>query len=169
MVTKQFSRTTIGLAAEYAVAAELCRRGMYAQLTLGNQKRTDLLVFSETGKLARIEVKAKQGRDWPNCKGIFGRGVFLVFVDFQRHEAATRPEFFILTVKDWRKLLERRVREIKKRHPGKRIRITDENVAVFLDEIGKSGKPYRGIGIGAKDVGQSRERWGKIARALGAA
>jgi hypothetical protein len=37
-------REKIGLAGEYAVAAELCRRGFYAQLTLGHHKKTDLLV-----------------------------------------------------------------------------------------------------------------------------
>jgi hypothetical protein len=34
----------LGLEAEFAVASELCRRDMYAQLTLGRRKRTDLLV-----------------------------------------------------------------------------------------------------------------------------
>ena len=32
------------MAGEYAVASELCRRGHYAQLTLGHHKKTDLLV-----------------------------------------------------------------------------------------------------------------------------
>ena len=61
-------RETLGLAAEFAVASELCRWGLYAQLTLGNKKRTDLLVHNEeTNTFLRIEVKAKQGRggsDW---------------------------------------------------------------------------------------------------------
>ena len=30
------SRECIGLAAEFAVASELCKRGIYAQLTFGN-------------------------------------------------------------------------------------------------------------------------------------
>ena len=42
-------KETLGLAAEFAVASELCRRGIYAQLTLGNRKRTDLLVDVEGG------------------------------------------------------------------------------------------------------------------------
>jgi len=32
------------LCKEYAVASELCKRGFYAQLTLGNHKKTDLVV-----------------------------------------------------------------------------------------------------------------------------
>jgi hypothetical protein len=30
----------------------------------------------------RIQVKAKQGRVWPNCRGIVGRNIVLVLVDF---------------------------------------------------------------------------------------
>jgi hypothetical protein len=37
-------KESLGLAAEFAVASELCRRWLFAQLTLGNKKRTDLLV-----------------------------------------------------------------------------------------------------------------------------
>jgi hypothetical protein len=59
------SQKTLGLAAEFAVASELCRRNIYAQLTLGHQKRTDLLLFGPNDKLLRIEVKGKQGRDFP--------------------------------------------------------------------------------------------------------
>ena len=77
--THAVSRSTLGLAAEYAVASELCRRNVYAQLTLGNQKRTDLLVFSESGQLARLEVKGKQGGTWPSCRGVSGRRTFLIF------------------------------------------------------------------------------------------
>jgi len=57
-------KDTLGLAAEFAVASELCRRNIYAQLTLGLRKRTDILVETERGML-RIQVKGKQGREWP--------------------------------------------------------------------------------------------------------
>jgi hypothetical protein len=46
------SRNTLGLAAEFAVASELCRRNVYAQLTLGHQKRTDLLIFGANDKIS---------------------------------------------------------------------------------------------------------------------
>jgi hypothetical protein len=55
-LTLKISKSALGLAAEFAVASELCRRNIYAQLTLGHQKRTDLLIFSEDDKLLRIEV-----------------------------------------------------------------------------------------------------------------
>jgi hypothetical protein len=37
----KISKSTLGLAADYAVASELCRRNIYAQPTFGHQKRTD--------------------------------------------------------------------------------------------------------------------------------
>ena len=45
----EIPKETLGLAGEYAVASELCKRGIYAQLTLGNRKSVDLLL----GRLAR--------------------------------------------------------------------------------------------------------------------
>lgn len=157
----------LGLAAEFAVASELCRRGIYAQLTLGHQKRTDLLAFSEGGRLTRIEVKAKQGREWPNCRGIYGENIFLVFVDYQHLPTDQRPAFYILDSDDWRRVLKRRVAEIKKRNPGKRIEIDRQNVATFVDEIQKSGHPYRGMGIRAADLTAYAEQWTKVLEAVG--
>ncbi|MBI9037603.1 MAG: hypothetical protein JEY97_05670 [Bacteroidales bacterium] len=53
-------KSILGVSGEYYVAAELGKRNIYAQLTLGNQKRTDLLIFSEENdKLLKIEVKCK--------------------------------------------------------------------------------------------------------------
>ena len=63
----------LGLAAEFAVASELCRRNVYAQLTLGMRRRVDILVETESGML-RIQVKAKQRRVWPSCIGMFQFG-----------------------------------------------------------------------------------------------
>lgn len=157
----------LGLAAEFAVASELCRRGIYAQLTLGHQKRTDLLAFSEGGELTRIEVKAKQGREWPNCRGIYGSNVFLVFVDYQHRSINERPGFFVLDSADWRRVLKHRVAEIQERNPGKRIEIDKQNVATFPDEIQKGGSPYRGMGIRAGDLTAYAEQWTKILAAVG--
>lgn len=41
---RKLSKELLGLAGEYAVASELCKRGMYAQLTLGSHKHTDILI-----------------------------------------------------------------------------------------------------------------------------
>jgi hypothetical protein len=153
-------KDTLGLAAEFAVASELCRRGLYAQLTLGNKKRTDLLVHDdETNTFLRIEVKAKQGQDWPNCKGIYGENVMLVFVDYMNKKDHERPDFFVLTVEDWRGV----VNEHAKRFT--RVYVTERNVAVFPDQLTKSGKPYEGTGVRVAMIEKYREAWGKIIKA----
>ncbi|MBN4050375.1 hypothetical protein JYT28_01315 [Desulfobulbus sp. AH-315-M07] len=161
------SRDTLGLAAEFAVASELCRRNIYAQLTLGHQKRVDILVLSVAGSLTRVEVKAKQGREWPNCKGIFGKNAFIVFVDYQAIKSNERPRFFLLSTRDWRRVVEARIKEIQTKNPSKRVEIDEESVPVFLDEINKHGKPYRGISIRPHDIERYAEAWEKIAKAVG--
>ena len=93
----KIEKSILGVAGEFAVAAELCRRNIYAQLTLGHQKRIDLLALLHDGNMLRIEVKAKQGREWPNCKGIYGDNTFIIFVDYREKAATERPDFYVLT------------------------------------------------------------------------
>lgn len=95
------SKDLLGLAAEYAVASELCKRNIYAQLTLGQRKRTDILVETEKAML-RIQVKGKQGKEWPFIKEISD---IIVFVDFENKEENERPDFYILTADDLKKVL----------------------------------------------------------------
>jgi len=154
----------VGLAAELAVASELCRRDIYAQLTFGHQKRTDLLIYREDGELLRIEVKGKQGRDWPNCKGIYGSNVILVLVDFAGKSELERPDFYILTVEDWVDFVEEEIE--KARGKGKRIEIDERNVPVWLDEVNAQGRPYRGIGVRPEKIQHHREKWDKIIQAV---
>lgn len=156
--------TIVGLASEFAVASELCRRDIYAQLTLGHQKRTDLLLFSKDDNLLRIEVKGKQGKWWPNCKGIFGKNVFLVFVDYANKTDQERPDFYVLTVEDWLKLVNS---EIEKYKPNnKRVVVDEKNVPVHLDEVNKQGQPYRGMGVCVDQISEHREAWDKIIKAI---
>ena len=150
-------RSTLSLAAEYAVASELCRRGIYAQLTFGYQKRTDILVFDlKTNKMLRIEVKAKQGDSFPNCRGIFGGNVFLILVDFQNKKLGERPDFYILSEKDWIDFVKSAI----KKYPY--VELNQENCPVWVKQITKSGKPYMGIGIKPDQVSTYKERWNKI-------
>ena len=154
----------VGLAAEFAVASELCRRNIYAQLTLGHQKRTDLLICSEDNELLRIEVKGKQGKDWPNCKGIYGSNVILVLVDFAGKSELERPDFYILTVKDWVDFVEGEIEEMRAR--GKRVELDDRNVPVWLDEVNAQGQPYKGIGVRPEKIQRHKEKWDKIIRSV---
>jgi hypothetical protein len=162
MPEKKVPPQTIGLAAEFAVASELCRRGIYTQFTLGNMKRTDLLVFSDNGPVVRIEVKGKQGSSWPSCKGVFAENSFLVFVNYQHRADTAPPDFYILTVAEWRACVRRRFKEIRKRSPDKKMDIDDENCPIFPDELTKAGKPERGITVSLGLVEKNRDKWEKI-------
>lgn len=144
------------------MAAGLGKRNIYAQLTLGNQKRADLLIFSEENdKLLKIEVKCKQGNEWPNCKGIYQKDSFIVFVDFKDIEKTQRPDFYILSEMDWGKLIRVKENGYKEKHPTMRTEIKD-NVLILWDEMNSQGKPYMGYGIKSKDIEQFKERWDKI-------
>jgi hypothetical protein len=157
----KIERDMLAIAAEFAVASELGRRNIYAQPTFGHLKKTDLLIMSEGGKVLRIEVKGLQGEQWPNCKGIPDRNSVMVLVDFAGKSEKDRPDFYILTLDDWRAFLKRLM--IKK--PGKRIEIDSENVPVWKTQI-KGGKPYKGTGIKVTEVNQHKEKWEKIRKHL---
>ena len=61
----RIEKALLGLAGEYIVASEICRRGYHAQITFGRWKNTDVLAVNLTnGKTVLIEVKTKQGREW---------------------------------------------------------------------------------------------------------
>ena len=152
-------RHNLGIAAEFAVASELCRRNIYAQLTLGTRKRTDLLVETKTGML-RIEVKAKQGPSWPNCKGIPSRqNRLLILVDFASKQENQRPDFYILTSEDWLNLLNE---ECEERIAKGEVVLDDENVPLWVNQVNKYGQPYSGLGISVRQVVAQKERWDKI-------
>jgi hypothetical protein len=162
----KINKSILGVAGEYYVAAELGKRNIYAQLTLGNQKRTDLLIFSEdNGKLLKVEVKCKQGLEWPNCKGIFQQDTYIVFVDFKDIQETQRPDFYILNTDDWKKLVINKEREYKVKFPDRKTKI-ENNVLVLLSEKNNQGKPYLGCGIKPKDIEQFKERWDKISDEL---
>jgi len=58
-----------GLAGEYAVASELCRRGIYVQITIEKHKGAHILAETERAML-RIQDEAEQGRECPGWRGI---------------------------------------------------------------------------------------------------
>ena len=158
----KLERHTLSLAAEYSVAAELCRRGLYTQLTLGNLKRTDLLAMAEDGNVVRIEVKAKQGANWPGCKGIGNSHAAIVFVDYQAKETEESPDYYILDGSDWCRYL----RSVKKRYEGrtnKRLTIRDDGAPIYEDERTKStNKPYVVTTVSVDQIKKYKNAWDKI-------
>jgi len=151
----KIDKQTLGLAAEYALASELCRRDIYAQLTLGYHKRADILAETENSML-KIQVKAKQGREWPGVRGISGTNVILVLVDYKKKDQFERPDFYILNEKDWNDFLNKKLKENKNS-----LNLDDNGVPMWSDG-------YRGIGIKIEDIEKYKERWdefeGKIKR-----
>lgn len=144
---------TIGLAGEYAVASELCRRGAYCQLTLGNRKRTDLLVDTED-QLFRISVKAKTKKSWPRIKGIWRRDEMLVFVDYKDKEIETPPDYYVLDVRAWKKVVAR----IKKRMEDPRAEIDKENTLFWPASKGKKDG-WIGCEVLESDVAEFKDAW----------
>lgn len=163
----KIDKTILGVAAEFAVAAELCRRNIYAQPTFANLKRVDLLVLTLAGRTARVEVKAKQGRDWPNCKGISGDGVFLVFVDFAGKPTLERPDFYVLDATDWREVAENDARRCRTKHPDRRAEVSPTGVLTLPNEVNKAGKPHTGCGVRVEHIVAHKEAWAKVASHLG--
>jgi hypothetical protein len=150
---KRLPRDLLGLAAEYLVASELCRRGLYAQLTLGHHKRADLLVESASG-IARIQVKAKQGREWPAVKGISQERDFLVLADFQSKELSETPDIYVLSADDWRQIIE----QVRQRHP--QAKIGSDLVRVEFPD------GWTGVNLKVRDVERWKSAWEKVIVAL---
>jgi hypothetical protein len=145
---KNLPKELLGLAGEYAVASELCRHEVYAQLTLGNHKQTDILVETQNHML-RISVKAKQGKEWPSVGGLYRNEDFLVLVDFQGRPYSHRPDFYILNLADWKDLVQAE----SQRHQG-----------ATVDELNRIKYPdgWNGLNITPQKVHTALERWDKI-------
>lgn len=146
------NKETVGLAGEYAVASELCKRGFYSQLTLGNHKKTDILVETES-KLFRVSVKSKTGAQWPRVSGIWAKGDLLIFVDFKDKSLVERPDFYILNVKQWIKV----VNEIaESKEDGAKV---DETNTLYWDPWEGNVKGWRGCSISLKHIEKYKEKW----------
>lgn len=72
------------LAAEFYVLSVLHRFGMTANLTLGNKKSVDILIYLDSGVTLTVDVKGLAGTsNWPIDNLKVGRiGHFIVFVTF---------------------------------------------------------------------------------------
>ncbi len=119
-------------------------------------------VFVKNKKFFRIEVKGKQGYQWPNCKGIPNDQSILVLVDFQGKSNAQRPDFYILTFSDWKELVDFLVLEAKRKDPNQVIEIDEDYAPVWINQVNSKGQPYRGIGFGSNQVEKFKEQWQKI-------
>ena len=158
MSNDMISRETLGLAAEYAVASELCRRGIYAQLTLGNRKSTDLLVDAEDGRMLCIQVKAKQKSQWPKQKGVYGGHALLVLVDYENKALHERPDFYLLNQQDWSDLVDKCLIQTGKVESGK-VKLSNKLEPTWKDN-------YVGMSVKANQVTSCKECWDKVFTSL---
>ena len=152
---EEISKEHLSLAGEYAVASELCKRGIYAQLTLGTRKKTDLLVDTGTAML-RIQVKSKQNWRWPLVKGVFGENSALVFVDYENRALDQRPDFYVLTSRDWESFVNSGW--VAEEVAAGGIRLDDDNCPTWI----KWKRPIVGIDVAPDDVSEHKEQWDKI-------
>src|SRR5580704_12647074 len=82
-------------AAQFAVASELCKRGYWVSLTLGNQPDFDLMVTSPNGVHFSIDVKGQRKPQlWPIKPKQTRDNLFYVLVLVPHEEV---NQFFILT------------------------------------------------------------------------
>jgi len=145
---ERLSKELLGLAGEYTVAGELCKRGIYAQLTLGHHKRTDILVETEF-RFLRVQVKAKQDNEWPSITGVYTEDDMLVLVDFKGKEKHESPDFYIVDLEDWEAMLLAE----KEKYPDVQI---DEKLTITY----KDG--WKGLDIKPSRVQECKDRWDKI-------
>ena len=80
------NRYNTNLAAEFWVLSALYRRGIEANLTLGNKKSVDILIHRKSQDIWTIDVKGLAGPyDWPadNIKDTGNPNHFYVFLSFE--------------------------------------------------------------------------------------
>jgi hypothetical protein len=146
-------RESVGLAGEYAVASELCKRGLYAQLTLGAHKKTDILVEQGDKRLFRVSVKAKTGPSWRNVTGIWADGDLIIFVDYKDKSLTERPDFYILNVKQWVATVKR----IRKKK-DKQCKFDKATNTLYWDPW-NGNKGWRGCSVVVGDVSSFKDSW----------
>jgi len=142
----------------------LCKRGLYAQLTLGNYKNTDIVIFDENHeKYVKVEVKSQQSGVWSVIKGIKGNNIILICVDFSGKTEIEKPDFYIFTDNDWIEFVKSKYsKELCLDDGEKRKLIIDDNyVPCWINQ--KSGKSFfKGIDFKANEIVQYKEAWEKV-------
>lgn len=99
----RISGINAGVAGEYFVAAELCKRGFIASITLRNTKGIDILASdSRAGKTVGIQVKTRQGKGhaWvmgEKAETFHAKDLFYVFVNLRG--LTERPNYFVVPSK----------------------------------------------------------------------
>jgi len=84
-------------AAQFYTAAELSRRRYLVTFTLGNARRTDLLVRSPSEKEFAVEVKGQASHNFWIIRNDFGESEKYYFLVYVPDDFKKPVEFFIMT------------------------------------------------------------------------
>lgn len=143
----QRNKSCLSQFGEFAVAAELNRRQFYASVTYGNQKRMDVIVLSEHGHYATIEVKTSDKKRFPTGlsqekqKEINERQ-FWVFVKTKLGSDNPETEFYILSDQEIKSIQGKRDKEYGEKYKlkhgqafkGKGVpNVTLDDIEVYKD------------------------------------
>jgi hypothetical protein len=123
---KTIPKELLSLAGEHRVASELCKLGVFATITPGNRKQTDLYAINDTAKrFVRIEVKASQTKSFvtrifqKKAKPGYNPPEFWVLVSFRQG----RERFFVLKndeIEKWQQEINEKYLEgFRQRNSGK--------------------------------------------------
>lgn len=102
----KIDRTQTGIASEFYVAGELSRLGYVVTVTFGNTKAIDLLIQKDD-KVYPVQVKGIQSTKsicWNLDKTKVKENIYFVLVNLHIDKPDTKPEFFVLTGDEARRL-----------------------------------------------------------------
>ncbi len=145
----------LGLAATFAAASELCKRDFRVSI----KGRGNKIAVETTHKSITAIVRSKQRRVWPNCTGVHEGDEVLIFVDFENKKPNERPDFYILTAQNWKKML---YTELESDISEGEVIIDEKNVPVWPQQICKNGNLYKGMSVKPEQIMDHREQWEKI-------
>jgi hypothetical protein len=98
LVTKQTKKYETGMAGEFLVAGELCRRGVFCSVTYGNAKKADVVAFSQaTGRYLPLEVKTTSEDRWVIGNSVPENSERLWVFVFLPPDNSQSPEYFVLS------------------------------------------------------------------------
>lgn len=80
--------------------------------------------------------------------------ICLVFVDFENKKENEKPDFYVLTVEDWKDLLKEDLEVTGKIKQGE-VSLDGKNMPTWRDG-------YQGMGIKPKMIQKHKDQWDKI-------
>jgi len=116
-VAKKRGTYRVSMAATFAVASELSRRGYNVGLTVGNTPKVDLICSVPEGKAFKVQVKGSSGKTGVFIQTAFfdepaQENLFLIVVLVPPLPDPFGPKFFVLThaqaIERWKKYMTKK-------------------------------------------------------------